>query len=259
MTFSVVQLPPELADHMKATGTWKDTGPVPLERLSLVRVSYFDFEGSEHHDGEIVVLDAAAHYALAAFRVLHARRFPIARMKSVHHYNADDIASMADNNTSCFCDRPIEGTDMTSLHSYGLAIDLNPLQNPFIFFDEDAGTAKIYPSKGWEYVNRHNQKSGMIEDVVSTFAEQGFFIWGGRWTTPIDFHHVQPPRGVAEILMLMPPDEGRQFFQVCATYRAQLSKMPFGERIEPIKQAYRDSSSLAVFIDRFIEYLPQLS
>lgn len=242
---------------MLDTGVWKKGGPVSLERLRLVTVSYFDFDGTEHHDGEIVVHDAAAHHAATAFRILHARQFPIARIRSVHHYNADDEASMADNNSSCFCDRPIEGTTLSSLHSYGLAIDLNPMQNPFVQFDEDKGTAVIHPSKGWEFLNRANQKPGMIEEVVGIFAEQGFFIWGGRWTTPIDYHHVQPPRGVAELLMLMNPKDGRDFFDVCATYRAQLTKMPFGERIDELKQHCLQSPD--TFLQKFIEHLPEFT
>ncbi len=257
MPFSTEPLPKELVTAMASTGVWKEGSPVPLERLSLVRTSYFDFDGSEHHDGEIIVLDSAAHHASTAFRILHAEKFPIAKMRSLHHYNANDEASMTDNNTSCFCDRPIEGTDLTSLHSYGLAIDLNPLQNPFIYFDEPRGTAAIHPQQGWEFLNRHNKKPGMIEDVVSIFAEQGFFIWGGRWTTPIDFHHVQPPRGVAELLMLMNVEQGHKFFDLCATYRRQLGKMPYGESLQPLRNALEADSS--TFFERFIEYLPNLA
>lgn len=255
--FSIEPLSPTLREAMRSTGVWKENGPVPLERLSLVHVSYYDFEGAEHHDGELIMLDAAAKHAATIFRILHLQKFPIAKIRSVHHYHANDEASMADNNTSCFCDRPIEGTTLTSLHSYGLAIDLNPLQNPFILFDEEKGSATFHPPKGWQYLNRQNKKPGMIEDVVNLFAEHGFFIWGGRWTTPVDYHHVQPPRGIAELLMLMPADQGHDFLRLCSNYRQQLSKMPFGENLTELKNLCTESP--ADFFDVFVEHLPILS
>lgn len=242
---------------MQETGVWKETSPVSLERLSCVQTSYFDFNGQEHTDGEIIVLDACAHRVLAAFRTLHAERFPLTKIRSVHHYNANDEASMADNNSSCFCDRPIENTTLTSLHSYGLAIDLNPVQNPFICFEEEKGTAAILPPKGWEYLNRSNRKAGMIEDVVQLFAEHGFFVWGGKWTTPIDYHHVQTPRGVAEMLSIMTFPDGKRFFDLCAINRSSLLKIPFGEKLQPLVMAYNQNPEK--FLDSFTDYLPDLA
>lgn len=109
---------------------------------------------------------------------------------------------MADNNTSCFCHRPIEGSTIPSMHSYGLAIDINPVQNPFITFEPgNEHNPIIEPKEGWQFLNRHNQKPGMVEDVVSLFAEQGFVRWGGTWTTPIDFHHFEIPLNQAQRLI----------------------------------------------------------
>lgn len=242
-----------LADEMKSTGTWKDDCPVPLERLSLISIRYVDFEGNEHDDGELVALDAAAEYIASAFATLYAKRFPINKIKSVHHYSGDDELSMADNNTSCFCHRPIEGSSLASLHSYGLAIDINPLQNPFVFFDEEQGAATIHPKKGWEFLNRHNQKLGMVEDIVPVLAEHGFFIWGGRWTTPIDYHHFQPTRGMAELLMIINEDDAKPFFEFCIANKDQLRTMPSGERLEPLIRLYRKNRT--EFFDSFFEHL----
>ena len=257
MPFSISNLPENLKDAMRSTGVWKPEGPLALERLALVRTSYFDFDGNEQNNGEIIVFDAAAHRALTVFRLLHQARFPIAKMRSLHCYDADDLASMADNNTSCFCDRPIEGTNLTSLHSYGLAIDLNPLQNPFISFNEQKGEASILPPQGWQYLNRHNQKPGMIEPVVSLFAEHGFFIWGGAWTTPIDLHHFQAPRAVAELLAIMSLEDGQRLFDLCAVYRAQLTQMPCGEKLEPLIKMYQ--ADRLRFFTEFLENLAKLT
>jgi hypothetical protein len=236
----VLKLPESLAVAMKDAGMWKDSCPVKLERLSLVIASYVDFSGAEHTDGEIVTLDAAGEFVANFFDKLFAQRFPIAKMRSVHHYNGSDDESMADNNTSCFNHRPIEGTTLASLHSYGLAIDINPLHNPFVQFDELNGTATIHPPAGWQYLNRHNRKAGMVEDVVpAPAAEHGFFVWGGQWTTPIDYHHFQTPRGVAQLLVEMTPEEGRAFFLLCIKLRTAVQAALTHQKTQSLIAAYK--------------------
>lgn len=205
---------------MMSCDMWKPDCPVGIDRLAIVRCDYVDFSGQHRRDGEIVVLDVVADDVRRIFDELFRMQFPIEKMQSVHLYDGDDEASMADNNTSCFNHRPIEGTDIISLHAYGLAIDLNPLQNPFVVFSEDAGTASIHPPKGWQWLNRHNKKPGMVEDVVELFAEHGFFVWGGRWTTPIDYHHFQVPRALAEILARSNSQDGKLIWETAKKARA---------------------------------------
>jgi hypothetical protein len=250
----VSSLPKDLTVEMKKSGLWKDSCPVALERLSLLTIPYIDFEGKEHVDGEIVVLDAVADQVASAFAIMHERHFPLDKMRPIHHYAGEDELSMADNNTCCFNFRPIASdSSIISIHSYGLAIDINPLQNPFVVFNEDQGTATVHPKKGWEFLNRHNRKPGMVEDIVSVWAEHGFFIWGGKWTTPIDYHHFQPPRGVAELLMLMDKEGGQRFFKLCANKREHLSKMPSGEALQPLIDLYEKDSGQ--FFETFWERL----
>ncbi len=243
-------LPEALSQAMQAAGMWNETCPVKLERLSLITVSYVDFAGDEHHDGELVTMDVAAEFAARLFDELFARRFPIAKIRSVHHYNGSDDESMAQNNTSCFNHRPIEGTTTASLHSYGLAIDINPVQNPFVQFDELKGTATIHPPAGWQNLNRHNRKSGMVEDVVPDLAaQQGFTVWGGRWTTPIDYHHFQTLRGVAQLLAEMNVKDGRQFFLSCIKLRDALPALLTHQKTESLIAAHKadPDSFLATF------------
>lgn len=249
-------LPPDLANAMTAAGMWKQDCPVPLERLAAVPVRYFDFAGIEHDDGELVALDVACRFIAQAFDRLHSMRFPIAKIRSVHHYAGSDDTSMADNNTSCFNHRPIEGTSLASLHSYGLAVDLNPLQNPFVVFEEDRGIATIHPSKGWEYLNRHNRKPGMVEEVVQLWAEAGFFIWGGRWTTPIDYHHFQTPRGMAELLLALNQKDGDRFFEMCISNRERWKLMPAGDKLQPLVElAKHDSDAFFASVEAGIARL----
>ncbi len=214
---TISQLPDDLAHAMQSCGAWTPDCPVPLARLSLISsIPYVDFDDKEHSDGELVVLDAVATQVASFFHQLHQRRFPIAKIRSIHHYQGSDELSMADNNTSCFCHRPIEGSSLASMHSYGLAIDINPVQNPFITFEPgNEHQPTIQPKEGWQYLNRHNQKPGMVEDIVPLMAEHGFFRWGGTWTTPIDFHHFEVTRTIAESLVRMDPADGRRYLEQC--------------------------------------------
>lgn len=256
----VAPLTTYLKESLTATGVWTENSPIALDRLALISIPYFDFDGAEHNDGELIVLDAVAEQAAAIFFQLYKNRFPLAKIRSAHHYGASDELSMEDNNSSCFCVRPIEGTDLTSLHSYGLAIDINPLQNPFVMFDEKTGNAKIYPKNGWEYLNRHNQKEGMVETIVPLLAEHGFFIWGGKWTTPIDYHHFQPQRGIAELLSILPCEDGKRFIRSAIKERdslTTLTSMPSGSQLTPLLDLYVKNKT--DFFDKWFVLSRQIS
>jgi len=185
-------------EDMKHHKTLTDHGPVGCERLSSVKFSYFGFDGRVHEDGEMIVLDAVAARVGKIFdRLLHLR-FPLAKAQPINRYEGDDDASMADNNTSSFNDRPVAGGTSLSMHAYGLAIDLNPVQNPFL---EGTGPLRrVSPNGGEKYLNRADIKPGMAETVIDVFADNGFLIWGGDWHNPVDYQHFQVDRDLAEQL-----------------------------------------------------------
>ena len=134
----------------------------------------------------------------------------------MNDYDGDDDASMADNNTSAFNVREITGGSTISLHAYGLAIDVNPVQNPFA--KRSGTTLNFSPPSGVENANRLNERPGkpnrpgMAEAVVDVFADHGFLIWGGYWDDPIDYQHFQVSRKLAEKLAKLSPDEARRAF-----------------------------------------------
>jgi hypothetical protein len=202
---------------MKTTDVIHEGAPVGCDRLRIVRFSYFDFRGQSHDDGEIMVLDAVSDYVKSIFDDLYKRRFPIAKARLMDRYNGEDDDSLADNNTSAFNDRQVTGGNKKSLHAYGLAIDLNPVQNPFVKFDGKGGS--LYnPVAGADYANRLRARPnkpprfGMAEEVVDTFAANGFLTWGGYWDSPIDYQHFEVPRVVAECLADLSPNQSRKFF-----------------------------------------------
>lgn len=221
---------PAECERMKARGVLADGAPVGCDKLAIVRFSYIDLDGRVHHDGEIMVMLASADFVKEIFDTLYSRRFPIARARLMDHYNGDDAASMQDNNTSAFNHRSVSGGKLPSLHAYGLAIDLNPVQNPYIGFHAD-GRSVYSPPSGADFANRLNRRpgkparSGMAEDVVALFAENGFFVWGGYWDAPIDYQHFQVERKLAEQLAKLPAAQARAAFSDhVARYRACLKR-----------------------------------
>jgi D-alanyl-D-alanine carboxypeptidase len=155
-------------------------GPAQLRRLE---VSHWDFAG-RRRVGSIVVLAREARDVLSVFRKLYGARFPIRRLRPVDVYKGSDDASMAADNTSGFNCRFVSGTRRWSQHAYGLAIDINPVENPYI------DGARVRPPAGRRYLDRSRRRPGMVvagDVVVRAFVAIGW-SWGGRWSTP-DYQH----------------------------------------------------------------------
>jgi D-alanyl-D-alanine carboxypeptidase len=156
-------------------------GPSQLRRLD---VSYWSFDGKRRL-GSIVVRETAARRVLSVFRRLYAARFPIRRLRTVEAYKGSDDASMAADNTSGFNCRFVEGTRRWSQHAFGLAIDINPVENPYV-----SGSG-VSPPAGRRFLDRSNRRRGMVVEgdvVVRAFASVGW-SWGGRWTSSKDYQH----------------------------------------------------------------------
>ncbi len=218
--------------RMKTRGVLGNDAPVGCSKLAIIRFSYVDFDGQRHTDGEVMVMAAAAAQVQAILDALYSRGFPIARAKLMDHYSGDDVAAMRDNNTSAFNHRSVTGGKRPSLHAYGLAIDINPVQNPYIELHSD-GRAMFSPPSGTKYANRSNLRpakavrSGMAEEVIEIFAQNGFLVWGGDWDAPIDYQHFQVERKMAERMAALTVNQARAHFtEYVQRYRTCLSKDP---------------------------------
>lgn len=155
--------------------------------LRYIRLKYFDFEGKEHEDGELIVNAQLAAEVAEIFYELYKAKYPFASVRLVDDYGepGDDNLSMAANNTSAFNYRVVTGTDTLSLHSYGAAIDINPVQNPYVDGE------RVVPEAGIEYLDRSLALPGMIghDDLCyQLFAESGW-RWGGDWEGDKDYQH----------------------------------------------------------------------
>lgn len=115
--------------------------------------------------------------------------------------------------TSCYNCRAITGGSVPSIHGYGLAIDINTIQNPYVKRTETEEII-ILPKKGAEYLDRKNIRPGMAESVVDILTKNGFRDWGGSWNDPdpIDWQHFQTPTFIARLMATMSPDDAKEFF-----------------------------------------------
>jgi D-alanyl-D-alanine carboxypeptidase len=165
--------------------------PVTPSQLRVVRVSHWGFDGKARV-GSVVVRSDVARDLVAVFRSLYAARFPIRRLRTIDAYKGSDAASLAADNTSAFnCRYAIApGPKRWSAHAYGLAIDVNPVENPYL----DRGSVK--PPAGRRYLNRSRVRPGMAVPggvLVRAFAAIGW-SWGGRWSSP-DYQHFSATGG----------------------------------------------------------------
>jgi hypothetical protein len=169
--------------------SWCDDCPVGVHELRLVSLSRLGFDGGVHRGQLVVAADLAAELA-HVFADLYFARFPVERMDTVEKLGADDARSMAANNSSAFNCRPITGGTAWSRHAYGRAVDVNPVQNPYVGPD---GTVR--PRNGMPYVDRTVGHPGLIRPdglVVRAFERRGW-TWGGHWDAPVDYHHFEKP------------------------------------------------------------------
>lgn len=151
-----------------------------IKDLVLLDVVYHGFD-NKIHKGQIVVSKKVQKDVTAIFRDLFEIKFPVEKVRPVSFYGWDDDRSMRDNNTSGFNYRNVAGTSEKSRHAYGLAIDINPLLNPYI-------NKSIVQPSGAVY---DTTKAGTIKknsDVVKIFKKYGW-IWGGDWIPYQDYQH----------------------------------------------------------------------
>ena len=180
----IIAIPLELSNTMRSKGVWQESCPLKIEDLALLQIPYYDFEGNVRI-GKLIILRDISDRVAAIFNELFQIKFPIYGMDTIDKYNGDDARSMDANNTYGFSCRKTLNSDQLSPHSFGIAIDINPLQNPYI--DSDGAT---HPKRGAQFLDRSNIRPGMVNDDVIRIFQQNGFEWGGNWKD-VDYHHFQ--------------------------------------------------------------------
>jgi hypothetical protein len=178
---TISEIDPAIAARMGSS--WHPGCPVPLSDLRYLTVAYRGFDGTDH-DGELVVAASVATDVTDIFSQLYDAGYPIASMRLVDDFGGSDDASMSADNSSAFNCRPVTGGGGFSEHSYGTAIDLNPVENPYL------SGSLVLPPAGRAFVDRPDAP-GVIQPgdaVVRAFRSHGW-TWGGTWSGPIDYQH----------------------------------------------------------------------
>lgn len=164
--------------------SWRKGCPVGLRGLRLLTLTNWGFDG-QVRIGRLVVHRDVASDLVQVFRDLYAARFPIRRMWLIDAYGGSDFRSIEADNTSAFNCRFVDGTTRWSNHAYGTAIDVNPIENPYV----SGGRTSHAASR--PYVHRERRRPGMAYEggaLVRAFDRIGWG-WGGRWTSVKDYQH----------------------------------------------------------------------
>jgi D-alanyl-D-alanine carboxypeptidase len=180
---SIRPLPQKLRSNL-AHGQWHPGCPVPLSDLRVVTVPYVDFEGVRR-DGQIIVHRDVAGSVETVFRKLYKLRFPIRHLQLSDMYGPPRAIPDDEDVTGSFWCRdsvpsPCVGGTASghwSNHAYGHAIDINPIENPYI------GCGQVYDPRMQPYLDRSRMKKGMVTPaVVRAFRSIGWG-WGGDWSS----------------------------------------------------------------------------
>ncbi len=154
------------------------------DELRRVCVRYIDFDGKEQ-TGSLICAEKAAPSLAEIFDKLFEARYPIEKIRFAHEYGGDDDLIMADNATSCFNYRFVANTQTLSLHARGLAVDINPLYNPYI------QNGVVMPANAAPYADRKADFPHKIthRDLCFKLFKKHGWRWGGDWRHDKDYQH----------------------------------------------------------------------
>jgi poly-gamma-glutamate synthesis protein (capsule biosynthesis protein) len=191
---SVSRVSPELRERMSSLHDPRC--PVRWSQLRYLRLPYVGFDGRDHV-GELVVGARYAWDVVGVFARLHDAGWPIRQMRLPSDFGGDDDASMAADNTSAFSCRRVAGSRRWSDHARGAAVDINPVENPYLV------GRSVRPPAGRAFADldrgvRSSVPSGAVrsDDVVVDAFEEIGWEWGGEWSGSPDYQHFTPSRPV---------------------------------------------------------------
>ena len=188
---SISPINQSVEQRMRKGHSYKNGCPVPLRNLRYLRMTYRGFDGRDH-TGEMIVHKDVSKEVTRIFGDLYKRKYPIRKMRLVSDYGGSDFRSIEADNTSAFNCRPVTGGRKWSNHAYGKAIDLNPLENPYISRSGHIGHKASYPYRIRKRSNPFKASNRAVllpnDPVVNAFKRRGW-RWGGDWHTIKDYQH----------------------------------------------------------------------
>lgn len=237
--FSISPLSPGMQSKLREAKIWTPKCPVPLTRLKRIQVSYYDLDGKVHNDGNLIALDAVAPTLLTLFEKLYKEKFRIRMINPIQRFEGKTEAARDAGDTFAFVCNPNANNHIAPIHRYGVAVDINPAQNPMITFPNTSkGVAQISPAEGVAYVNRYQQRPGMNEPIVKYFKKYGFPIWLGEHIAPIRYQHFQTSEFVAALLTKMDASDAKVLFKIVDQKGALVQKLSM-ENLPAILKLYQ--------------------
>lgn len=181
--FTAEPVPPEIKKIIVGN-SYKENPNIAVSDLAYLKVRHYNF-AHETAEGELIVSAKLAREVLEIFSELYDNEYEIEKIRLVDYYDSDDEKSMSDNNSSAFNYRKVANTDTISMHSFGRAIDINPLINPYIVGD------KIMPANGVQYSDRNLAFLHKIDhdDICYKIFISHGWKWGGDWCNSKDYQH----------------------------------------------------------------------
>ena len=188
--FSCGEVPDEVFGLMKGK-SFKSDCTVPRDSLKYLVCLHRDADGRAIV-GEMVLGNRIADRVLLILKELFLASYPIERMRLIDYWDADDDKSMRANNSSAFNFRFVSGTSVVSAHGSGLAVDINPLYNPYYKKTKD-GREIVQPSNAGKFLDRNNPNPYLIrkDDLCCRLFKENGFEWGGDWQTCKDYQHFE--------------------------------------------------------------------
>jgi len=186
---TISPITPAIKQRMIKGGSYKNYCPININDLRYIKLKFIGFDYKEH-TGELIVNKSIANDIVVIFKKLYDAKYPIKQMRLVSDFGASDYKSIEADNTSAFNCRFVAGTNKWSNHTYGKAIDINPIQNPYVKH------SRTSHAKSYKYINRvrknksPSQKAMMLKSdfIVKLFKSYGF-RWGGDWNCCKDYQH----------------------------------------------------------------------
>jgi len=197
MTFTLAQnsasispINKTIKKRMIKGNSYKKGCPVPLHHLRYLRIKHLNFKGKTVM-GEMIVHKDISKEVLKIFEALYKIAYPIRKMKLVSDYKGSDWQSIEADNTSAFNCRNATGSKKWSKHSYGKAIDINSIENPYISRKGYIShKASLMYKKRVHSKNTYADKAILLKNDEATkiFKKYGW-IWGGEWSGVKDYQH----------------------------------------------------------------------
>ena len=183
--FTAEPIPATVEARMRGVSS-HDNPDIRLADLRYLRLSYVDFDG-EDQVGELVCNQAVADDLVEIFKALYEARYPIRSIRLIDDFGGDDEASMAADNTSCFNYRRKTGMRQLSKHALGLAVDINPYENPYV------RPHRVRPVDAAFYADRTQDFPHKIDknDLCYRLFRDHGFSWGGSWRSVQDYQHFE--------------------------------------------------------------------